>query len=318
MDTHRVLVTGLRGFVGSTLAGRARASEMSIEVSGLLDGDGKAIDIRDQPRVADAVAALQPTAVIHLAAIASPRDAQAEPGAAWAVNVMGTFNLAQAVLQHAPKARFVFAGSSEAYGASFLHQEEPLREDAPFQPQSVYGATKASADLMLAQMVREGLRATRFRPFNHTGRGQTAAYVASAFARQIVRIERGWQEPVMVVGNLDARRDFLDVRDVADAYLLAAMCSDENCVGDFNLATGAPVAISELLDALVALSPVSIDVRQDPTLMRPSEIPVISGNPDKAKRQLAWQPRVSLNEMLREVLGGWRELADQDGRQLKG
>lgn len=317
MGEHRLLVTGLRGFAGSTLAQQASTRDPAIVVGGMVDPSGKPIDIRDAAAVRDVVAAFQPTAVIHLAAIASPRDAQDEPEAAWAVNVMGTFNLAQALWAHAPNSRFVFSGSSEAYGAAFLQSMEPLREDAAFQPQSVYGATKAAADLMLGQMVRSGLRATRFRPFNHTGRGQTAAYVASAFARQIVRIEKGFQEPVMIVGNLDARRDFLDVRDVVDAYLLAALSDEDKAVDTFNLATGTPVAIATILDTLVAQSAASIEIRQDPALMRPSEIEVISGNAEKARSQLGWNQRFTLDETLRDVLEGWRALASSDPDRLK-
>jgi GDP-4-dehydro-6-deoxy-D-mannose reductase len=311
MTRHRLLVTGLPGFVGSVLASqlRGRPDAGDITLVGLNEPDAPMLDIRDAEAVASVIAQLRPTAVIHLAAIASPRDAANDPAEAWAVNVMGTFNLAHAVRVHAPDARFIFAGSAEAYGATFANHPEPLREDAPFQPTSVYGATKAAADLMLGQMAREGLCAIRFRPFNHTGPGQAPAYVVSAFARQIARIERGWQEPVMKVGNLDARRDFIDVRDIVDAYLAAALDADP-ASGAFNLATGKPVAIKTILQTLISLSSSRIEVQPDPALMRPSEIPVVSGDASSAQRRFKWKQTIPLEQTLADVLAHWRKLAE--------
>lgn len=318
MTRHRLLVTGLPGFVGSVLAKRVeeRPDAPEITLVGLNTPDEPMIDIRDAHAAAAVIARLRPTAVIHLAAIASPRDAASDPAEAWAVNVIGTFNLAHAVRSHAPEARFIFAGSSEAYGAAFAEHPSPLREDAAFQPMSVYGATKAAADLMLGQMAREGLAATRFRPFNHTGPGQAPAYVVSAFARQIVRIERGWQEPVMKVGNLDARRDFLDVRDVVDAYLAAALDADP-VPGAFNLATGSPVAIDKILKTLIDLSPSRIDVEPDFALQRRNEIPVVSGDASSARRAFNWKPSIPLAKTLSDVLDHWRRVADERPETLR-
>lgn len=318
MTRHRLLVTGLPGFVGSVLASRVRQRPDTgdITLAGLNGSDGALIDIRDAQAVASAVAAMQPSAVIHLAAIASPRDAAKDPSEAWAVNVMGTFNLAQAVRTHAPDARFIFAGSSEAYGATFADAPHPLSEHAPFQPLSVYGATKAAADLMLGQMARDGLAAIRFRPFNHTGPGQAPAYVVAAFARQIVRIEQGWQQPVMKVGNLDARRDFMDVRDVVDAYLTAALDGDPRA-GAFNLATGSPIAIEAILKTLIGLAETPITVGPDPALQRPNEIAVVSGDASSARHTFNWKPVVPLAQTLGDVLDHWRKLAKSTPEALR-
>ncbi|WP_312794199.1 GDP-mannose 4,6-dehydratase [Tianweitania sp.] len=319
MTRHRLLVTGLQGFVGTVLARRVRERPDAADITlvGLNADDEPMVDIRDADAVQAVIERIEPTALIHLAAIASPRDAANDPAEAWAVNVMGTFNLAYALGSHAPDARFIFAGSSEAYGATFASHPAPLREDAPFQPTSVYGATKAAADLMLGQMAREGLHAIRFRPFNHTGPGQAPAYVVSAFARQIVRIERGWQEPVMKVGNLEAARDFMDVRDVVDAYLIGATGQNAQNTGAFNLATGAPVAIQTILDMLIALSNSTITVEQDPGLMRPSEIPVVSGDASAAQEEFGWKPVVPLAETLKDVLNHWRAVADASPDALR-
>lgn len=318
MARHRLLVTGAGGFVGSVLAELAAGHPLGEEISfvPLVNPDGQSIDIRNAKAVEERIAEVEPTAVIHLAAIASPRLASQQPEEAWAVNVMGTFNLAHAVLKHSPEARFIFAGSSEAYGESFAFSQAPLSEDSPFQPLSPYGATKAAGDIMLGQMARQGLKATRFRPFNHTGPGQPALYVIPSFARQIVRIERGWQEPVMRVGNLEARRDFLDVRDVARAYLDAAV-AEEDAIGPFNLSTGKPTTIGEMLETLVAHSTVSIEVETDPALLRPGEIAVVSGNSHRAKEAFGWEPVWDLKDTLAETVAYWRQEAERNPDALK-
>ena len=156
--------------------------------------------------------------MVHLAAIPTIAGAVADPAAAWRVNVMGTLDLARAIHQYAPECTLIFAGSAEAYGAT-ARQGVPLKETDPLQPLNEYAATKAAADLALGALAANGLRVIRFRPFNHTGPGQTDEFVVPAFASQIARIEKGAQPPVMMVGNLDAQRDFLDVRDVVDAYV---------------------------------------------------------------------------------------------------
>ncbi len=318
MSRHRILVTGLHGFVGSALSRRLKRQflEEKMELISLDTPDGEPVDIRDRILVNKTVARLRPTCLIHLAAIASPRDAATDPGEAWSVNVNGTFHLANAVKEYAPTARFVFASSSEIYGESFANAGSPLDETAALHPLSVYGATKAAADLMLEQMAREGLRATRFRPFNHTGAGQTAHYVASAFARQIVRIEEGLQEPVMMVGNLEAKRDFLDVSDVVDAYLRAAMSDNETGIGAFNLATSKPIRVGDLLEILIGLSQARIEIRQDPARMRANEIAVVSGNAARAYSVFGWKAETSLEETLSALLHHWRILAIEQPEHL--
>jgi len=316
---RRILVTGLGGFVGQVFAAAAKAHPQGagIEALPLADEAAAPVDIRDAAAVGEAVARLRPAAVVHLAAIASPRLAAEHPDEAWAVNVMGTFNLAHAVLQHTPDARFIFAGSSEAYGASFARQAEPIREDAALDPLSPYGATKAAADIMLGQMARQRLKAIRFRPFNHTGPRQSPLYVVSSFARQIVRIESGLQPPIMRVGNLSVRRDFLDARDVVRAYLDAALCEEAAPVGQaFNLSTARPIAIGAMLDILRGGARTAISVETDPALVRPNEIETLSGDPSKAADVLGWKAEIPIEETLSLVLDHWREQAARHPESL--
>lgn len=313
MAKHRVLLTGARGFVGGVVAGMAAAGTAGrdVELVPLAAADGSELDIRNAGAVDAAVAAARPTAIIHLAAVASPREARQHPAKAWDVNLMGTLHLAAAVTKHAPRARFIFVGSGDSYGRSFNGKDGPVGEDTPLAPVSVYGATKAAAEILLTQMQADGLTATRFRPFNHTGPGQLPRYAVPAFARQIVRIERGMQEPLLRVGNLGSARDFLDVRDVASAYLAAATAPQAlDLTGAFNLSTGAAQTMRGILDMLLALSSASPAVTTDPALARSDEIAVMSGDRRKVEAALGWKPLIPLETTLRDVLDHWRKVAD--------
>lgn len=304
MSKRRLMVTGAKGFVGTVLAQVAgEAWSDSVELIDFIDPQtADSPDLRDMDAIDRAVAYVRPDAVIHLAAIAAPRRAKSDPTTAWNVNVLGTLHLAEAILRHVPQARFIFAGSSEAYGMAFNLADRPISEDTALQPLSAYGATKAAGDIMLRQMAYDGLHSVIFRPFNHTGPGQSPTYVVPAFAIQIARIEAGLQEPVLKVGNLEAKRDFLDVRDVADAYLKAA-CRDDLEKGlTLNLSTAAPVAIETLLTMLTGMAQLKIDVEVDPSRYQPNTIPVMSGDNVRSRGSLGWAPFIPLSQTLADVL----------------
>jgi len=263
--------------------------------------------LTDVQTVNRTVEVLQPHAIIHLAAVAAPAEARQDPRRAFEVNLTGTLNLAEAILRHSPHTRLVFAGSSESYGRSFNQHNEPIAEDAPLEPSSLYGVTKAAADLLLAQMASDGLDVVRFRPFNHTGAGQSEAYVVPAFARQIAQIEIGLQPPIINVGNLDAQRDFLDVRDVVEAYVAAATRIDPLPRGvALNLASGTARRIGDILDTLRAMSFQDIDIHQDSSRMRSSDTPRAVGNAERAFEHMGWRPAISWNDTLSDVLEFWR------------
>ncbi|PZO03548.1 MAG: epimerase [Hyphomicrobiales bacterium] len=303
----RIAVSGLGGFVGSHFAQAMAAMDPTIEVIPLLPAGLPASDLRNASAVAQAVSDLSPNVVLHLAAMALPASASADPTAAWQVNVMGTLNIAEAVRRHSPRSRLLFVGSSEAYGNSFLASDEPIEETAALMPRSIYAATKAAADLMMGQCAIDGVHTIRFRPFNHTGPGQSDNYVVSSFARQIARIERGLQPPVIDVGNLEAERDFLDVRDVVDAYARAALPNCNVAAGTvMNLATGQPKRIGAVLSELIDETPMTIDVRIDPSRVRANDIPRASGSRVIAQETLGWRPRIDFRQTLRDVLSHWR------------
>lgn len=220
---------------------------------------------------------------------------------------LGTLHIAQAIREHSPKTRLLFVGSSEAYGGSFLKSPSPVNETAALLPRNTYAATKAAADLMIGQMSMDGLHAIRFRPFNHSGPGQTTEYVLPAFAQQVAWIENGRQPPVLSVGNLDAERDFLDVRDVVNAYFQASLPETQIATGTvFNLATGHPVRIGKILSLLLDQAKVPIAVNQDPAKFRPNDIPRATGDSKSIHECLGWHPTTTLEETIADVLDLYR------------
>lgn len=309
MAPLRLMITGANGFVGRKVTEAVRGHEGLDLVDFIDEQTGTSPDIADASAVERAVLAAQPDRVLHLAAIAAPRQAQADASRAWAVNFSGTLNLAQALIKHRPEARLVWSGSSEAYGASFNRGPLPLSETSALEPANVYGATKAAADIALGQLGRSGaLDTVVLRPFNHTGAGQAADYVVPAFAAQIAAIEKGEQEPVLKVGNLDALRDFLDVEDVVALYI-AALLAEGRIGGEaYNVSTGKPVRIGDLLEGLLSEARVKIAVETDPARYAPNAVPVASGNPDKARERFGWMPKIPIETTLKSVLEGLRAL----------
>lgn len=313
----KVLVTGGGGFVGQwvvealqralpadgeiLVADRAQPNAMVGNVRSM------ALDVTDADAVGELLRRERPTHILHLAAISAVTDASRDTRGAWAVNFGGTFNIALAVDEFCPETRIVHCSSAEVYGATF-NKGVAVDETAMLDPTNAYGAAKAAADIMLGQMARLRLRAIRMRPFNHTGPGQTEKFVVPAFASQIARIERGEQEPVIDVGDIDTKRDFLDVRDVADAYVRALLQFDslpQGCA--INVASGHARTVRSVLELMLAQSPVRIEVRSDPSRVRPNDTPLIVGNADRAKQLLGWEPRWAWEDTILNVLNHWRE-----------
>ncbi|UWU23543.1 GDP-mannose 4,6-dehydratase (plasmid) [Rhizobium sp. CB3060] len=313
---HRLLVTGANGFVGSWLQREleTRRLQAGVDLTVLTAGHGGtsdlSADVSDKRQAMALIETSRPSAIIHLAAIAAPSDARKAPDRAWDVNFHGTMNLAYATMELAPDACFIFAGSSEAYGASFIEKVgAPVNENTALKPMGVYGATKAAADMLLGQLAYEGLKTIRFRPFNHTGPGQTDAYVVPAFARQIAEIEAGLRSPTLSVGNLSGFRDFLDVRDVVRAYADAALGDPAPSVlgKAFNLSSGRPTQIRSILDLLIELSGLRVDIEIDPQRLRGSEVPTASGQNEAALAAFGWKPEIELRDTLNDVLADWRQ-----------
>ena len=304
MAPQRILLTGAAGFVGTHLQQVLATTHPDATVL------TPAFDVTDPAATAAAISETRPDGIIHLAAIAAPMDARRDPDRAWQVNLHGTLNLARAVLAHAPEAVFVFAGTADAYGTSF-RDRDTVDEQAPLAPQNTYGATKAAADLALGAMAADGLRVVRVRPFNHTGPGQTDAFVVPAFAQQIARIAAGLQPPLMKVGALDPERDFLDVRDVCAGY--AACLGTPLPPGTIlNFASGTPRRIGDVLQALLDTAGVKAEIVTDAGRLRPTDIPRAAGDATLARQLLGWVPTIPWSQTLQDVTQDWRVRVDRD------
>lgn len=314
----RALITGAGGFVGAHLSTRLRTLGQScalletVRSADQLDARSASpqlvLDIADATSVDAAITRFQPTHVFHLAGISAVPQATADAAVAWQVHVHGTLNIAHAILRHAPACALIFAGSGQVYGAT-AQSGRVLDETALLAPTNDYAVTKAAADLALGALAQSrGLKAVRFRPFNHTGPGQSEDFVVPSFAAQIARIEAGLQPPVIRVGNLDAERDFLDVRDVAEAYVLAAQKSSTLEPGViFNLASGVPRRVRDILDALLAQSTAKIQVELDPARLRPSDTPRFYGDAQRARAVLVWAPAIAFDATLFAILNDARK-----------
>jgi GDP-4-dehydro-6-deoxy-D-mannose reductase len=297
---RRILVTGATGFVGRHLMVSLAAAFPDATLI------APAFDVADAVDVAKVVRAAAPDACIHLAAISTSAMVRPDEDRAWAVNLHGSLYLARAILIDAPACQLVFASTADAYGESFRPGIK-LDERAPLAPLNVYAATKAAADLALGAMAEQRLRVVRVRPFNHTGPGQTSGLVVAAFARQIARIESGLQEPVISVGNLEPRRDFLDVRDVCAAYVACLTRRDVIEPGTIiNVASGEARRVGDVLDALLDLAGVTVEIRVDPARTRATDVPLAWCEPAHARDLLGWKPTTQWSQTLRDVLDDWR------------
>ena len=315
----RLLVTGAAGFVGRHLLAllRERFPAASLiaacrpEEGALPSPDGAdrvvPFDLLDTSALAALIAETRPDGLVHLAAQASVATSFSDPLASWSANLMGTVALAEAVLRHVGHCRFVLASSAEIYGLSF-REAAPLDEEAPLLPANPYAASKAACDLAVGEMALRGLDAVRLRAFNQTGAGQSASFVVASFARQIARIEAGHQAPVLQVGALDRWRDFLDVRDACAAYA-AALAAPSLSGRAYNIASGTPRRIGDILDALVARSGVTAAVEVAPDRLRPTDVERVVGDPARAARELGWVPIMPWEETLDVVLSDWRKRA---------
>lgn len=311
---QRILITGANGFVGKILC--ETLQDAGHHVIALVGNTSPApshadqllqCDIRNVEALEQAIAQADPTHVVHLAAITHVPTSFKEPLLTWQTNVMGSVNLLQALQNKAPRAFVLFVSSSEVYGGSFK-QAIPLKESSPCQPLNPYAASKLAAEAAVHEYFRQGQPGIVVRPFNHIGAQQSPDFATASFARQIALVEAGEQPPLLKVGNLQAERDFLDVRDVCNAYVALLQLADRD--GDyprcFNICSGQPRKIQTMLDMLLAMSSKVIEVGEDPQRMRPSDIPSAVGDNSAILNAIGWQPGIDLKETLAALLDYWR------------
>jgi GDP-4-dehydro-6-deoxy-D-mannose reductase len=298
--TRRILITGATGFVGRHLTATLASDFPDATLF------TQEFNIADPAAVNNAVLDALPDVCLHLAAVSTNAQATHDADHAWSVNLHGTLHLARGILQHAPECQLLFVSSADGYGGSFRSGTR-LDENAPLAPLNLYAATKAAADLALGALAEQGLRVVRLRPSNHTGPGQSSGLVVAAFARQVARIEAGLQQPVIEVGNLEPRRDFLDVRDVCAAYAACVARRDSIAPGTiFNLASGEARRIGDVLDALLAAAGVTAEIRVDPRRTRSAEVRLAWCDASRARHALGWAPSTPWQQTVRDVLDDWR------------
>jgi GDP-4-dehydro-6-deoxy-D-mannose reductase len=262
-------------------------------------------DLRDPEGVRALVDEVQPDYIFHLAAQSFVPASFSDPWDTLENNIRAELNLLEAVRRSERDARMLVVGSNEEYGAP-RPEELPQTEDSPLRPNNPYAVSKIAQDFLgLQYYLAYGVPVVRVRPFNHTGPGQAPRFVVPAFASQIARVEAGLQEPVMQVGNLDAARDFTDVRDIVRAYHLAVTQGESGEV--YNLASGQPQSVQGLLETLLSYSKTDIRVGRDPARYRPVDVPVVYGSSEKFYHRTGWEPQVPFEQTLRDTLEYWRE-----------
>lgn len=312
----KALVTGITGFVGSHLAelllskkievfGTARHRSDLTNIKHILDKI-KLIeaDITDLASVRGAFKVANPDYVFHLAAQSYVPQSWKAPHHTLTNNILGTCNVLEAARDF-PNVIIHIAGSSEEYGL-VKEDEIPIKETNPLRPLSPYGVSKVASDLLSMQYFKSyGTKIIVTRAFNHSGPRRTDVFVDSNFAKQIVEIEKGLKEPIIYVGNLEAQRDFSDVRDIVNAYLLAV---EKGVPGEvYNICSEKGRTIKEVLEKLIKLSKIKIEIKQDPARMRPSDVLLLEGDCSKFKKQTGWKPEIDYDQTLKDMLDYWRE-----------
>lgn len=304
----KVLVTGADGFVGQWLVEHLEASGDEVwKATGSRSGEAvrrRPMDLLDPSSVLATVAWARPDAIYHLGAVAFAPDAAADLAQAIDVNVRGTGFLLEAAAEMRPSPIVFIPSSSDVYGPVDSTELDERPEPAPV---TLYGATKLAQESLALTFHRAGkLRVVVARAFNHIGPGQRESFVVPAFAAQLAEIAGGLVEPVIRVGNLEAIRDFTDVRDVVRAY---RMLTEGLHAGEpINVASGRPIAIRSLLEMLVAVSGLDVSVKVDPTRLRHRETRVVVGNSARLRELTGWSPHITLDQTVRDV---WREMLDR-------
>lgn len=311
----RVLITGILGFAGSFLADYL-VQQAGVELWGVWQTNGKRLavakpqirliqgDLTDPRFVQELYTQVCPDRVYHLAAQAFVPISWQDPWATLHNNIRAQVNLLHVAAQAQSLARILVVGSNEEYGR-VRPDELPIREETPLRPDSPYGVSKIAQDYLgLQYFLSHGLQVVRVRPFNHIGPRQNERFVAASFAKQVAEIEAGLREPILYVGNLEAQRDFTDVRDMVRAYVLAL---EKGIAGEvYNIGSGRPRAVRELVEIYRSLARVSFAIELDPKRMRPSDTPVSYCDATKFKRQTGWEPQIPLEQTLKDTLEYWR------------
>ncbi|MEE9240295.1 MAG: GDP-mannose 4,6-dehydratase [bacterium] len=315
---ERVLITGITGFAGSHLVDYLLTLE-DVEIFGMRRWRSRTehidhltdrvqiveCDLRDQISVNRVIAEVQPDKIFHLAAQSFVPTSWSAPEESLHTNIIGTLHILEGVRQAGIDPWIQVAGSSEEYG--LVHPDEvPIKETNPLRPLSPYAVSKVGTDLLAYQYFQSfGMKLVRTRAFNHTGPRRGDVFVCSNFAKQIVEAEKGKREPIIRVGNLEAQRDFTDVRDMVKAYWLSLKHCEPGEV--YNISSGTTRKISGVLNMLLSWSKTEIEIEEDPERLRPSDVPILLGDFSKFRQATGWKTEISFEQTLQDILEYWRE-----------
>ncbi len=316
-SVERILITGFSGFVGSYLAAACHAQYpqaalfgLSLNAAALPEAQGDIplicleADLLDGAQVHQAIARSRPDLLFHLAAQSSVAASWAEPARTLQINAGGAIHLFEALRAEGLTPRIILVGSGEQYGL-IASEENPIKEECQPRPANPYAVSKVAQDLYGYQyFAAYGLPIIRARPFNHFGPRQKESFVIASFARQVALIEAGRAEPVLPVGNLQARRDFLPVRDVVRAYL--ALVEQGHPGEAYNIGSGVARSIEEVLAACLELTDAPITTRVDPARLRPADVPLLVADTTRLRAHTGWQPTMDFKAALKETLDYWR------------
>lgn len=308
----KALIIGAAGFVGSYLARELMEHHgMEVHATQLANGQLEIpdayihdLDILNREEIVTLLYEVRPDYIFHLAAQSSVSVAWKNPGLTIDVNIKGSVNLLDAVRELFYKPRVLLVGSGEEYG-HIRDGETPIKEDNHLRPGNIYAATKVCQN-MIANIYAQAydMNVMMVRAFNHIGPSQSPIFVVSDFCKQVAEIEAGHKEPVMYVGNLEAKRDFTDVRDVVRAYAL--LIQNGEAGETYNVGSGHAHAIREILDLIISLSTSDIRIEIDPNKIRPVDVPIIEADITKLNQVTGWLPEIPLEQTILETLEYWR------------
>lgn len=313
----KALITGITGFAGSHLT--ELLIKEGVEVYGIQRWRSKTENIEhltDKIKIEEAdlldahslytvIDKIKPDYIFHLAAQSFVQSSWASPTQTLEVNIIGSAHLFEAVRKTGLPIAIQIACSSEEYG-KVLPDEVPITETNPLRPLSPYAVSKLAMDYLGYQYHESyGMHIVRTRGFNHTGPRRGEVFAESSFAKQIAEIEKGKREPVVYVGNLEAQRDYTDVRDMVRAYYLSVQKCDSGEV--YNIATGKAWRISKVLDLLLSFAKVKVEIRKDPARMRPSDVEILIGDNSKFIQKTGWRPEIAFEKTMEDLLNYWRE-----------
>lgn len=307
-----VLVIGGAGFVGGYLIEALRKEENTSIIATKLPTEQILspadvildLDILDTNSLTAVLEQFKPSEIYHLAAQSSVALSWSKPSLTLDINIKGTTNLLESVRLSGLNPSVLLIGSGEEYGY-IKAQDLPVDEETIVRPGNIYAASKAcQTNLGCIYATAYGMNVKMVRAFNHIGPRQNEGFVVSGFCRQVALIEAGLQDPVILVGNLDAKRDFTDVRDIVQAYILLSHAGQSGEI--YNVGSGRAISIKEILNEILSLSSVPIDITVDPKRLRPSDVPIIEADIKKVVEQTGWRLEHDLRETLEATLNYWR------------